>query len=376
MGPTMVLCPYCGSLSAHTTQCAHCSGHFDLLSRQRSQNSMGPWFIRDLSKPFQPGCSLATLTRMVERGRIKPETVIRGPSTRQFWTFAKNTPGISHLFGECHSCHTPVMAIAKLCPSCNASFVADDDRQNLGLSPVHLLPGDADAATIAAAIGSKGPAPTPPAQRVAPQVPTQQAQQPVPAPAPQPAAEPPAVQEMPDPPFPIPEVRIITADEDSQKPIALMVSLVIAALLVGGVGLWAWGYLANLSDESSPSTEQVTAEVTADDAARIEVPANEIETIAQVEDPLPDTALPELDQDSESQPVEVPDADTETANIDEPQISGDLEFDQAMLGIFTGDLTDADFEDLLGRVSPSQRAELEDARRRRAEQIRLGRDGD
>ncbi|MEM9661084.1 MAG: hypothetical protein AAF937_02120 [Planctomycetota bacterium] len=155
----MVLCTYCGSLSIRTDKCSNCNGHFDLLSRQRTQNGMGPWFIRDHVNPFHPGCSYETLRRLVSRGRVRPDTVMRGPTTRQFWSFARNTPGVAHLLGACHACHVPVDSTAVACPSCSASFVVVDDRQQLGLAPIQMLPGDADPSAIADA--AFGPAPIP-----------------------------------------------------------------------------------------------------------------------------------------------------------------------------------------------------------------------
>jgi hypothetical protein len=155
------LCPYCGSFSADVRRCEHCAGYFDLLSRQRTQNAMGPWFIRDPGQPFRPGCSYETLRRMVLRGRVGPDTVVRGPTTRQFWSFARSTPGIGHLFGACHACQTAAEPSAPACAHCNAPFLVGGDREILGLAPVYLLPGEADPASIAEAAVSPAVTPTP-----------------------------------------------------------------------------------------------------------------------------------------------------------------------------------------------------------------------
>ncbi|MEM8758252.1 MAG: hypothetical protein AAGF47_10785, partial [Planctomycetota bacterium] len=157
----MVLCPYCGSLSTGVKSCSHCGGQFDLLSRQRTQNAMGPWFIRDQVRPFHPGCSYATLRRMIAHGRVRPETVLRGPTTRQFWSFAHNTPGIAHLFGACHACKAPADPGQERCGACGVSFLVAGERQHLGLAPIHLLPGDADATAIAAAAFGDAETPQP-----------------------------------------------------------------------------------------------------------------------------------------------------------------------------------------------------------------------
>lgn len=123
---------------------------------------MGPWFIRDEMSPFLPGCSLATLRMLIRRGKVTRETILRGPSTRQFWNFARNVPGIANLFGECHSCHAGVSPDDRECRSCGASFDVLDDRERLGLSDVRLLPGHAAPEQIAAT-GTPNRPPAPPA---------------------------------------------------------------------------------------------------------------------------------------------------------------------------------------------------------------------
>jgi hypothetical protein len=147
--PTLVICPYCGHESPNHARCDRCRGLMDPLSRQASQNAMGPWFIRDEVAPFRPGCSYETLRSLVAKGRVTRESVLRGPSTRQFWTRATSVPGVAHLLGECHACHTRVSADFERCPSCAASFACATDRQGLGLAPVRLLPGHAAPEEIA-----------------------------------------------------------------------------------------------------------------------------------------------------------------------------------------------------------------------------------
>jgi hypothetical protein len=102
---------------------------------------MGPWEIRDDRVPFRPGCSYATLVRLIEQGVVKGETVLRGPSTRQFWTLARHTPGVAHKLGLCHNCQTLVKPDAFSCPKCDASFEVERDRQHMGLGPARPLPG-------------------------------------------------------------------------------------------------------------------------------------------------------------------------------------------------------------------------------------------
>ena len=157
------LCPYCGYISESPTRCDHCKGLFEPLSRQATQNQMGPWQLRDSKNPFQPGCSFATLKLLIGRGRVTRNTILRGPTTRQFWSFACNAPGVAVLLGECHSCHTKVKTDEYMCATCNAVLSPPTDRQHLGLTPVKLLPGQAPAAAVASS-SMAPPTPSPAAE--------------------------------------------------------------------------------------------------------------------------------------------------------------------------------------------------------------------
>lgn len=155
--PTGTLCPYCGGVSSRSDECDICRGLFEPLSKQASQNAMGPWYIRDLAHPFRPGCSFATLKLLAARGRITPTTVLRGPSTRQFWLYARQTPGVANLLGACHACRAAAKPDDQACTACGASFRVSDDRDDLGLAPVRALP----AVPGAAARPSPKPSPRP-----------------------------------------------------------------------------------------------------------------------------------------------------------------------------------------------------------------------
>jgi hypothetical protein len=118
---------------------------------------MGPWFIRDEASPFRPGCSYETLCRLIRRGKVGRASIIRGPTTMQFWVVATKAPGVAHLLGECHSCHSRVAADERTCQECGAGFVVESDRQYLGLASVHLLPGQASPEQIADQSGPRAP---------------------------------------------------------------------------------------------------------------------------------------------------------------------------------------------------------------------------
>ncbi|MGP1347619.1 MAG: hypothetical protein ACTS3F_13260 [Phycisphaerales bacterium] len=171
-----MLCPYCGTLqpageAAATNSCKACRNRLDPLARIATHNAMGAWFIRDLSNPFAPGCSYATIRAMCERGRVRLTSVVRGPTTQQFWRLAAHTPGVAVLLGQCHACAEKVTPGMARCPACDATltpqismgggrFVPIDDRQALGLPAQQVLPGEGDAAaaldSLAAVIGHAG----------------------------------------------------------------------------------------------------------------------------------------------------------------------------------------------------------------------------
>ena len=100
----LTLCPYCGNTQSGGDKCGQCGGLFEPLSRKATQISMGPWYIRDPRMPFRPGCSFVVIKRQAKAGKIKSTTVLRGPTTRQFWSVARNVPGVAHLIGYCHDC--------------------------------------------------------------------------------------------------------------------------------------------------------------------------------------------------------------------------------------------------------------------------------
>jgi hypothetical protein len=140
----IVICPYCGLSQPVSDRCTSCGGLFEPLSRQATLNAMGPWFVRDTRRPFQPGCSYETLVTMIDRRRVTKNSVIRGPTTRQLWTVARRVKGVAHLLGYCHGCDASVDPGDHACHACGAQFGAFLDRNYLGLPGVRPLPWEAD----------------------------------------------------------------------------------------------------------------------------------------------------------------------------------------------------------------------------------------
>lgn len=129
----IVVCPYCGHVQAAGDRCGECRGLFEPLSRRATQISMGPWFVRDKLNPFRPGCSYEVLKKQIASGRVKAMSVIRGPTTHQFWAVARNVPGVANLLGYCHKCSNHVSPEDRFCPTCNESFREPIQRDELGL---------------------------------------------------------------------------------------------------------------------------------------------------------------------------------------------------------------------------------------------------
>lgn len=152
-------CPYCGHPTddSQAGRCASCNGLFEPLSRKATQLAMGPWYIRDENRPFMPGFSEAILRQQVASGRIKPSTIVRGPTTNQFWVYASSAPGLSRLLGRCHACSASVTQDAMTCGSCNADLSLPDEVDRLGLSYVE----PAERAAVQQEIETQRTAPPP-----------------------------------------------------------------------------------------------------------------------------------------------------------------------------------------------------------------------
>jgi hypothetical protein len=139
----VLICPYCGEAQPAGERCRACGGLFEPLSRQATHNAMGPWFVRDPGKPFHPGCSYETLVKMIDRGQVTKTSVVRGPTTKQYWTVARRVPGVAHLLGYCPACDASVDPEDHGCHVCGESFGAYLDRNYLGLPEIRPLPWEA-----------------------------------------------------------------------------------------------------------------------------------------------------------------------------------------------------------------------------------------
>ena len=128
-----ILCPYCGDRQVPALQCRACAGRFDVWSLQATQNEMGAWFVRDPRRPHFVGFAYEALCAAIRNGEVGRDAIVRGPSTRQFWTIARRAPGLAHLFGRCYACQSPLAADDPACRACGAATSIDGDRNFFGL---------------------------------------------------------------------------------------------------------------------------------------------------------------------------------------------------------------------------------------------------
>lgn len=156
-------CPYCGHLkdTAKADRCSHCNGLFEPLSQMATQLAMGPWYVRDENRPFMPGFSETILRQQVRTGKITAQTVLRGPTTNQFWTSAGDAQGVSRLMGTCHACHQGVDPRDTSCPSCKADLSLPTDVDSLGLRYTDHQSRAEAKKRIAEARASTAPQPAP-----------------------------------------------------------------------------------------------------------------------------------------------------------------------------------------------------------------------
>lgn len=124
---------------------------------------MGAWYIRDVKRPHFVGFSYEALVAAIRAGDVGREAIVRGPSTRQFWTLARRAPGLAHLFGRCHACQSPVLSGSQdasadddvaldlpinaqtHCSTCGATTQVGADRNFFGLTPIEPLDAPKDA---------------------------------------------------------------------------------------------------------------------------------------------------------------------------------------------------------------------------------------
>ena len=114
------VCPFCGSLKERSDgACPRCTMENTPATRQATKARIGPWYVLQTRNPAAPGMKFETLLTFIRKGRIKPRSIVRGPTTHQLWRFAAHVKGLSREFGVCYSCGGPIEKTANICPTCN-----------------------------------------------------------------------------------------------------------------------------------------------------------------------------------------------------------------------------------------------------------------
>ncbi len=131
------VCPYCGTTrESDVGPCQHCSLEDSPTTRAATRGKLGPWYVLQSRNPSAPGMNFATLMLLVQKGRVTARSVLRGPTTGQFWKHAAKVKGVSREFGLCWNCGGDLSRSARACPSCKR-------MQEPPLNPDQLLdPGE------------------------------------------------------------------------------------------------------------------------------------------------------------------------------------------------------------------------------------------
>src|SRR5688500_4994066 len=113
------VCPFCGAQrETDVGACSNCSLEDSPTTRTATRSKLGPWYVLQSRNPSAPGMNFATLMLLVQKGRVTARSVVRGPTTAQFWRHAARVKGVSREFGLCWSCGGDVVRTARTCPGC------------------------------------------------------------------------------------------------------------------------------------------------------------------------------------------------------------------------------------------------------------------
>jgi len=116
-------CVYCGQVIARGSErCPHCRTSFSLAVRRASREIFGPWFYLDSRNPSGRGVTFEMLIKMVEKGRLQADSIVRGPTTHQDWLYAAETPRLAKYLGLCPHCFASAKPEDTYCTSCQLNM--------------------------------------------------------------------------------------------------------------------------------------------------------------------------------------------------------------------------------------------------------------
>ena len=83
-------CVYCGQvISRAEERCPHCRTSMSVAVRLASREIIGPWYYLDPRNLSGRGVTFEALIKMIEKGRIRHDSIVRGPTTHQDRSKAK-----------------------------------------------------------------------------------------------------------------------------------------------------------------------------------------------------------------------------------------------------------------------------------------------
>lgn len=122
------VCPFCAHIRTDPVgSCPKCTMEDTPSTRRSTGERIGPWFVLQRKNPTAPGLRLSVLLTLARRGHVTPKSIVRGPTTGQFWKFASQVKGLSSVFGICWHCGASVSPEATTCPKCRSAQDMPED---------------------------------------------------------------------------------------------------------------------------------------------------------------------------------------------------------------------------------------------------------
>jgi tetratricopeptide (TPR) repeat protein len=112
-------CVYCGILIPRDSdRCPECKTSYSAAVRRASREVEGPWYYLESRNPSNRGVGFHTMLKLIEKGRLRRSSIVRGPTTHQDWMFAAETPLLSKHLGVCPHCFAPARGDQEYCDTC------------------------------------------------------------------------------------------------------------------------------------------------------------------------------------------------------------------------------------------------------------------
>ncbi|HUU11933.1 MAG TPA: hypothetical protein VM431_15520 [Phycisphaerae bacterium] len=177
-------CVYCGqAVERSEERCPHCRTSFSIAVRKASREVVGDWYYLDPRNPSGRGITFETLIKMIEKGRIRADSVVRGPTSHHDWMYAAEAPRLAKYLGMCPHCFAQAKPEETFCATCHLNMNSLLPEPQPGVpadqikEPFHKAAADTErelagtpASTAAASAATAAPTPTPrPALRLRPE---------------------------------------------------------------------------------------------------------------------------------------------------------------------------------------------------------------